>query len=147
MERCSNCGAEIGVAANFCSNCGAAQAEPVQAEAVEPVGAPPDGGGGLPAESPPAADLNRPAAPRNIENHLIKSVIATVCCCVPVGIVGIIYAAKVDTLLRQGNRAAAEEAGKKAGMWSSLAIGIGLVTNVLAALLTIIFPLKEWLSY
>ena len=146
MRLCSNCGAELRDAANFCSNCGAAQAEVVQAETFEPAAAEPVS----PAPASPAVTASAAAAsaagqiaPHRIENHLVKSIIATVCCCIPFGIVGIVYAAQVDALLRQGDRAAAEEAGKKAGLWSSLAIGIGLVANVLMTALMIVYQLKE----
>ncbi len=122
MEHCSNCGAELKPDANFCSDCGAARVNIAPAaEVVESAGA---------VRSAPVPP------PRKIENHLIKSIIATLCCCMPFGVVGIVYAAKVDALLRQGDYAAAEEAGQKAGLWSNLSIGVGLVVNVLTAVLT-----------
>jgi uncharacterized membrane protein YidH (DUF202 family) len=143
MSQCSNCGAELRPAANFCSSCGAAQAEAAQTEVFDPAASP----------SPAPADVLRqradqlraaPAAQtqKNIENHFIKSIIATVCCCVPFGIVGIIYATKVDAYMRTGNRAAAEDASQKANLWSNLAIGIGLVVNALVTMLTVIYQLK-----
>jgi len=134
MGQCSNCGAELRPAANFCSICGAAQAEAAQPETFDPAGA--------------VADVVRPRAdsaappPQNIENHLIKSIIATVCCCVPLGIVGIVYATKVDAFLKLGNRAAAADAGKKASLWSNLAIGIGLVVQLLVTMLTVVYQAK-----
>jgi len=134
MDYCPKCGAELRPAANFCSGCGAAQTETevAGAEVLEPE-----------AVSPASSDnLGRPVHPQKIENHLVKSIIATVCCCVPFGIVGIVYAAKVDTLLRQGDYAAAEEAGKKAGMWSTLAICVGLVVNLLVTVLSVSYQLK-----
>jgi hypothetical protein len=136
MNQCPNCGAELRPAANFCSSCGAAQAEVAQAETFDP---------GTPAPS----DVVRPRADyaaqtqKNIENHFIKSIIATVCCCVPFGIVGIIYATRVDAFLKAGNRAAAEDASKKASLWSNLAIGIGLVVNMLVTMLTVVYQLKS----
>jgi hypothetical protein len=146
MRLCSNCGAELGDVAKFCSNCGAAQAEAAQAETFEPAAAEPAAVvPAAPVAVAAPADTGR-ITPQRIENHLVKSIIATVCCCVPFGIVGIIYAAQVDTLVGQGKRAAAEEASKKAGLWSSLAIGIGLVTNVLMTALMIIYQLKDRVS-
>ena len=140
MNQCPNCGAELRPAANFCSNCGAAQAETVQADTFDPAAAPAD-------VLRQRADQLRadPAAQtqKNIENHFIKSIIATVCCCVPFGIVGIIYATRVDAFLKAGNRAAAEDASKKASLWSNLAIGIGVVVNVLVTMLTVVYQLKS----
>ncbi len=144
MSQCSNCGAELRPGANYCSSCGAAQAETVEAETFDPTAAPP---APAPAPMPMPSDAVRPRAdgaamPQKIENHLIKSIVATVCCCVPFGIVGIVYAAKVDDFLKSGNRAAAMDASRKAGLWSNLAIGIGLVVNVLATMLTVVYQMK-----
>jgi len=123
MGFCSKCGAELQPEAKFCKNCGASQAEVARAENFEP----------------PPVKAVQPAAdpPRKISNTLIKSIIATVCCCVPFGVVGIIYAAKADAFLRQGDLAAAADACKKADLWSTLAIGVGLTVNVLTTVLMI----------
>ncbi|MDR2693201.1 MAG: CD225/dispanin family protein [Chitinispirillales bacterium] len=141
MGQCSNCGAELKPAANFCSNCGATQAEVVRAEMFDPAAA---AQVAAPAPSAGAVRLaaDRAAQPRKIENHLIKSIIATVCCCIPFGVVGIVYATRVDTFLNQGNRAAAEDASMKAGLWSNLAIGIGLVVNLLVTILSVVYQMK-----
>jgi hypothetical protein len=147
MGLCSNCGAELGDAANFCSNCGAARAESAQAETFEPAAAEPAAVKPRAIEpeavKPAAPAVSGRITPQKIENHMVKSIIATACCCPPLGIVGIIYAARVDALLRQGDRAAAEEASKKAGIWSNLTICIGLVAYVLWTALMIVYQLKE----
>jgi len=149
MGNCSNCGAELKQGAAFCSNCGAAQAEVVPAETFEPEAAAPAGSasagwsaGGTYTAAPAPPLVNRAVPPKKIEDHLVKSIIATVCCCVPFGVVGIVYATQVGTLLRKGDRAAAEEASRKAGLWSTLAIGIGVVLNALAFALTLIYEFK-----
>lgn len=145
MGHCLNCGAELRPSANFCTNCGAAVTAAAASDDTAVTAEPLNeraGGGPVPA-SPPPAPAAGPASPRKIENHLIRSVIATVCCCVPFGVAGIIYAVKVDALLRQGDLAAAEDASKKAGLWSVLAIGVGLTLNVLIAVLTVYYQFKE----
>ena len=149
MGNCSNCGAELRPGANFCSTCGAAQSAVAPAETFEPDAAKPaeqasavrsDGGtsGGTSA----AAQTGQYAAPKKIEDYLIRSIIATACCCIPFGIAGIVYAARVAALLKKGDRAGAEEASKKAGLRSALAIGEGVVINALAFALTIIYQVK-----
>jgi len=147
MNICSKCGAELKPSANFCTNCGASVAAAAPVETVEPADENAVGriDGGSPAPvSPPPDCAAPPAAPqRKIENHLIRSIIAAVCCCMPLGVVGIVYAAKVDALLRQGDLAAAEDAGKKAALWSILAIGVGLTVNVLTTVLMIMYRLNE----
>jgi hypothetical protein len=141
MGHCSNCGAEFIQETNFCPNCGAARAEAAQAEVFEAAA------GATPAVEPaaPAAAANvgqPPIQPQKIENHLIKSIITMICCCPPFGLVGIAYAAQVDAFLKQGNRAAAEEASKKAGLWSSLAIGVGFLAYMSLAIITIVYQMK-----
>ena len=74
-----------------------------------------------------------------IPNHLAWAIIATVlatCLCCPLGLVGIVaivYASKVNTLLGQGDTAGAQRASDSAKTWcwvaTALAI-IGLVINV-----------------
>lgn len=36
------------------------------------------------------------AAPPKIENYLVPAILVTLCCCVPAGIVAIVYAAQVN---------------------------------------------------
>lgn len=67
----------------------------------------------------------------NIKSHLASAIIATVLCCVPLGIVSIVYAAKVSQLVSLGKIAEAQEASKKAQMWAWIAVGAGLVFSIL----------------
>ena len=79
------------------------------------------------------------AAPGSIPNHLAWSIIATVlatCLCCPLGLVGIVaivFASKVNTLLNQGDVAGAQRASANAKTWcwvaTALAI-IGLLINI-----------------
>jgi len=50
----------------------------------------------------------------------------------PFGIAAIIFAAQVDSHKRSGNYAAAQDASRKANLWGNLAIGIGLVINIIS---------------
>jgi len=134
MANCSNCGAELKPAAKFCSECGAALSEAAYADTVESANF------SRPEAVRPAPIPDSSLSPAKIENNLVKSIIATACCIpfgIPFGIVGIVYAVKVDALLKQGRRADAEEAGKKAGIWSNLSIGIGLVIVVMYFLIIV----------
>jgi hypothetical protein len=54
----------------------------------------------------------------NIPNHLVWAILATLFCCLPLGIVSIIYAAKVDGLRLAGDLAGAREMSHKAKMWA-----------------------------
>ena len=57
--------------------------------------------------------------------------IDTVLCCLPFGIVGIVYASRVSSLLKSGNYAEAVEASKNAGKWTKIGFIVGLVATLL----------------
>ena len=55
------------------------------------------------------------------KSNLVWAIIATVFCCIPLGIAAIYYASKVDELWKEGNYEAANKASKKAkgySLWS-----------------------------
>ncbi len=58
-----------------------------------------------------------------VENHLVKAILTTLFCCMPVGIAAIVYASQVDGHARSGNLAAARESARKANMWANISIG------------------------
>lgn len=75
---------------------------------------PPPGGGGFPP--PPGA-----GAP---DNNLVWAILATVFCCLPLGIVAIIKSTQVSGLWAQGQHAEAQRAAddaKKFAMWAAIA--------------------------
>ena len=55
------------------------------------------------------------------------AIFTTVCCCLPAGVVGIIYASKVSTLWRQGRYDEARKAAETAMWWTVGGITAGLV--------------------
>ena len=70
------------------------------------------------------------------ENHLVWAILATVFCCIPLGIVSIIKAAKVKELWAMGDTAGAQQAAndaKKYAIWSAV-IGpiLGIIIYVIA---------------
>ncbi|MBE2212332.1 MAG: CD225/dispanin family protein [Opitutaceae bacterium] len=70
---------------------------------------------------PVMGDLGKPA------NNLVWAILTTLFCCLPAGVVAIVYAAQVDSKWTAGDRAGAESAAKNARMWSLISAGIGLV--------------------
>ena len=60
---------------------------------------------------------------------LVESIVVTLCCCMPLGVVGIINAAKVETLYNGGRYAEANHASEEARKWTLIALVVGLVTN------------------
>ena len=63
------------------------------------------------------------------------SIIATILCCWPLGIPGIVYAAKVDGLWDKGDYAGAAEASRKAKAWSIASAVTGGVIVILYIIL------------
>jgi hypothetical protein len=70
-------------------------------------------------------DLFRPAPPKN---WLVESILVTIFCCLPFGIVGIVNASQVNARYAGGDYAGAERASMEAGKWTKIGffIGIGL---------------------
>ena len=68
--------------------------------------------------------------PLKPNNWLWQSIIVTLFCCVPFGIVGIVYAAKVDVLYFNGRYQDAEVASRSARTWTLVALLIGLVALI-----------------
>ena len=66
--------------------------------------------------------------------YLWQSIACTILCCLPFGVVGIVYAAKVDGLAASGNMAAALDASNKAKFWCWMSFGATIIIFVLAAL-------------
>lgn len=72
------------------------------------------------------------------KNWLVESVLVTLLCCLPFGIVGIIHAVKVETLWNYGRREEALIASREAGKWTKIGFYIGLSAIVLTFLIMII---------
>jgi len=69
-----------------------------------------------------------PAAP--VENYLVFAILTTVLCCLPAGIVAIIYAAQVNGKVQMGDLAGANVASENAKMWCWISFGVGLAAIV-----------------
>lgn len=72
----------------------------------------------------PRAGFSEPY--EKVENHLVKAILTTLFCCLPIGIAAIVFASQVDGHARVGNMTAARESARKANMWANIAIGLGL---------------------
>lgn len=69
------------------------------------------------------------APPANIPNYLVPAIISTICCCLPAGIVSIIYATQVNTKVAAGDVQGAMDSSAKAKMWFIIAIVVGVIIN------------------
>ena len=62
------------------------------------------------------------------DNYLIWAILTTILCCLPLGIVAIVYSSKVDTLWSAGDKIGAKEAADKSKLFSILSLVIGIVS-------------------
>lgn len=67
---------------------------------------------------------NKPQRP---SSYLALAIISTILCCLPTGIVSIVYATKVNSAYEDGNYLEAEKASKNAKTWGLVSIAIGVV--------------------
>jgi hypothetical protein len=68
--------------------------------------------------------------PPKVPNYLIHSIVVTLCCCLPLGIVALIFSSQVNTKLTAGDVAGAEESSRKARTWIIVAFVSGIVVNL-----------------
>src|SRR5437773_8613433 len=78
------------------------------------------------------------AEPPKIQNYLVPSILITLCCCVPAGIVAIIYAAQVNSKLAAGDIAGAQNSARLAKIWSWVGFGFGALVGIIYAVAAII---------
>ena len=67
----------------------------------------------------------------SVPNYLVQSILLTLFCCLPLGIVAIVFAAQVNSKLVAGDYGGAIDSSKKARMWCWWSFGLGLASMVL----------------
>jgi hypothetical protein len=83
---------------------------------------PPPPGYGYPPQQPAGQ------APKN---YLVWSILVTLFCCLPLGIVAIIKSSQVNGLWAQGRYAEAQASADSAKKWVTWSVIIGLIVNVI----------------
>ncbi len=100
---CPACGLLNLASANYCSGCGGV---------ISPgTGEFPEAGARFPTQVP---------------NYLVQAILVTIFCCVPFGIVSIVYAAQVNGKVAAGDYAGAIATSNKAKTWAWVSLGVGL---------------------
>ena len=105
---CANCGANNDDRARYCEKCGNSMAGTASSA------------GGSGAADPP------PATRENVPNYLVQAILVTIFCCLPFGIVSIVYAAQVNGKVAAGDIAGARNASNSAKTWAWVSFGVGL---------------------
>ena len=137
---CTNCGQPIEGDVRFCTFCGT----PIPQEGPQPQMA---YGQQTPYEAPPQqpqyeAPQSQPSKPQPTgpkpNNYLVWAILSTILCCLPFGIVSIIFASKVDNYWNAGNYYEAEQASRKARNWMLAAVITSLVFIILYVVLIVV---------
>lgn len=76
-------------------------------------------------------------APASVPNYLVPAIISLFCC-LPLGVVAVIFAAQVNGKVTAGDTAGALDSSKKAKMFSYIAIGLGLAGIICYVLIWVI---------
>lgn len=111
---CCKCGKEVAQDASFCPACG----NPLSPGVVPPV---------QPTQNVPV----------KINTWLVPAILATVFCCLPFGIVSIVFASRANSAMGIGNYQLAQENANKAKTWFWWAFGCGIVSSVLWIILQV----------
>lgn len=91
-----------------------------------------------PPTNPEEKSSKRPPCPKT---WLAESILSACLCCLPFGIVGIVYAAKVDSAYLQGNDEMALRYSKLARNWTLAAAGSALLIALLYMLFLVLMIL------
>lgn len=86
-----------------------------------------------PAPAQPYVHTYAPGSPAPAEEqqmpstYLVWAVLSTLCCCLPTGIVALVYASKVSPLYLRGDYRGSREASEKACWWVIISFVAGLI--------------------
>ena len=72
---------------------------------------------------------------REPDNYLVWAILSTVLCCLPLGIVSIVYSTKVSGLWAQGRYGEAQAASDNAKKWAIISAVVGVVAYVIGVIL------------
>ena len=80
----------------------------------------------------------------NYVPYLVLSIISTVCCCLPFGIVGIVFSVKINSAMNVGNYEEAAQNAKMAKIWTIVSFVVGLVVGILYFMFGIIVGIDNY---
>ena len=91
-----------------------------------------------------AAD-EQPSRPPMPDNHLVWAILSTIFCCLPFGVVSIVYATQVESLYLQGRYEEAVDKSNKAFKWAIAAaatVAAIMMLYILILLIIMILGIK-----
>lgn len=98
--------------------------------------------GPLPPQPPPPQPPVFPTGQKP-DNNMVWGILSTILCCLPLGIMSIISASKVDTLYREGKYTEAQTAAADAKKYAMWAGGVGIALVILYAILAAMGALNQ----
>lgn len=94
----------------------------------------------------PTQTYSQPPMPRP-KNWLVESILVTIFCCLPLGIVGIVNAAQINGRYDRGDYEGALDASKQAGKWTKIGFGIGVAVIVLYLLFFVVLGMGGMMGH
>ena len=93
--------------------------------------------GGWQGQPPGGWQPQHPGWPgqREPDNYLVWAILSTLFCCLPIGIVSIVYSTKVSGLWAQGRYGEAQAASDNAKKWAIISAIVGAVALVIGVIL------------
>lgn len=128
---CPNCGTQNNDNQRFCRNCGVSLNNTLQTPNI------------YDKREGDSINNNFTDTQRPPKTWLTEAILATIFCCVPLGIIGIVNAAKVESTFRDGNITQSKEYSQKAAKFVKLGFWIGLGAGIIYIILIIIFALSD----
>ena len=89
-----------------------------------------------PYSSQPTTRQQKSESPKSegavrVSSHLVKAILSTCLCFVPLGIVAIVFASQVNVRLEYGDEAGATKASRQANFYGNLSIGLGVLSYIM----------------
>jgi hypothetical protein len=122
MLYCSRCGSTNADSAKACISCG----EPLIPTPVVPSGGASSGNPMGPPMGPSMGSSMHEYSGAPATTYLVQSILVTLFCCQPFGVVAIVFAAMTMGKNSSGDFAAAERTSGLAKMWCWIGFGVGL---------------------
>jgi hypothetical protein len=89
----------------------------------------------MPGATPGPVGGPPPTPPGAVPTYLVQSILVTLFCCIPFGIVAIVKAAGVSSALAAGDYQKALAASQSARTWCWVAFGVGLAVSIVGIVL------------